>query len=141
MEKTVRGFLIFGAFYLIFDGIIHFFNLRLFSTKYIWPDSAFSYATLLNMVYASFVFLTAAFVLIFQSDLKKYKNFIVVSALWAFFHAGLLIFLSIGQNLTMKAEGLPSLYVWSPFYNQYLLGEAGLLFIYASLVLIWIKRK
>ncbi len=141
MEKTVRGFLIFGACYLILDGLIHFFNLRLSSTQSIWPESASSYATLLDMVYASFVFLTASFVLIIQSDVKKYKNFIVVSSFWAFFHGCLLIFLSVGQNLTMKAVGFPSLYVWSPFYNQYLLGEAGLLFIYASLVLIWIKRK
>lgn len=140
MEKMVRGFLIFGVFYLIFDGLLHFFNIRLFSVQDIWPQSAFSYATLLNMVYASFVFLAAGFAFLMQKDIKKYKNLIVLSAFWAFFHAILLIYLSITSNLIFSAKELPSLLVWSQFYNQYLLFESALLIAYSLVIFYWMKK-
>lgn len=141
MEKTIRIFLIAGAFYLIFDGLIHFFNLRLFSAQSVWPESALSYSTLLNLVYASFVFLTAGFAFVLQTDINKYKNFVIFSSFWAIFHALMLIFLSFAQNLTLNAKDLPSLYVWLPFYDEYLLVESVVLFCYAGLIFAWIGKK
>lgn len=140
MEKIVRGFLIFGIFYLIFDGLLHFFNIRLLSVQSIWPQSALSYGVLLNMVYASFVFLTTGFAFLMQTDIKKYKNLIILSSFWAFFHAILLIYLSTTQNLVLNGKNLPSLLVWSPFYNQYLFFESTLLISYSLVVFYWVKK-
>lgn len=136
IEKTLRIFLTFLAIYLILDGGIHLFNIRLQSVTNIWPLSALSYASFINALYASFVFLTAGLVLTAQASLKKYKSLILVSGFWAIFHGLLLIYLSLTQNFPLN---LPSLYVWLPFYNLYLVAEALLSFIYATLVFIWIK--
>ena len=139
-EKIFRVFLNVMAVYLILDGAIHLFNIRLQSVLNIWPKSALSYATLLDMIYASFVFLVAALLLIAQRSLKKYQSLILASSIWAIFHGFLLIYLSLSQNFTGNFSNFPSLFVWMPFYNQYLLAEAFLAFIYAILVFIWIKK-
>lgn len=139
-EKILRVFLNILAVYLILDGIIHLFNIRLQSVADVWPKSALSYAALLDMIYASFVFLAALLLLVVQKSLKKYQNLILASSIWAIFHGLLLIYLSFTQNFTDNFSNFPSLYIWMPFYDQYLLVEASLAFIYAILVFIWIKK-
>lgn len=140
LEKTLRRLLIVLAIYLIGDGIVHLSNTRLLSVIKTWPASALAYARLLDAMYASFVFLAALLMLIAQRSLKKYQTLIIASSIWAIFHGFLLIYLSSTQNFTDNFSGSPSLYVWIPFYNQYLLVEASLAFIYAILVFIWIKN-
>lgn len=139
-EKILRLFLIVLAIYLIGDGIIHLLNIRLQSVTNVWVISALSYATLMNAIYASFVLLAAILVLVAQSALKKNQSLILASSIWAIFHGLLLIYLSSTQNFVNDFSNLPSLYVWIPFYNQYLLVEAFLSFIYAVIVFIWIKN-
>lgn len=139
IEKVLKVFLNVLAVYLILDGGVHLLNIRLQSVANIWLPSALSYATLLNAIYASFVFLTAGLMLGVQNSLNKYKNLIFISSFWAIFHGLLLIYLTSTQNFMHNFSGNPSLYVWMPFYNQYLLIEAVLSFVYAILVFIWIK--
>src|SRR3989338_3960053 len=112
----MRIFFIVLAMYLIGDGVIHLLNIRLGSVINVWPTSAVSYAILLDSIYASFVFLAAALILVAQTDLKKYKSLIFVSGIWAIFHGTLL------------------------FYNQYLFFEAILAFIYAIVVFLRHKK-
>jgi uncharacterized membrane protein YozB (DUF420 family) len=139
-DKQLRFFIIVLGIYLIGDGLIHLLNIKLGSVKGIWPQSAFSYAILLNSIYASFVFLVSSLILIAQKDLKKYKSLILVSSVWSVFHGGLLIYLSVTQNFMVSFYNLPSLYVWMSFYDKYLIFEALLAFAYALLVFLWIKN-
>lgn len=140
LEKILRIFLNFLAVYLLLDGTIHLLNIRLQSVANIWPASSLSYATLLNAIYASFVYLAAILVLVAQTALKKYKSLILASGIWSVFHGLLLIYLSSSQNFMNIFLNFPSLYVWMPFYNYYLFFEALLSLIYAGLVFIWIKN-
>ncbi len=139
MQKLLRIFLNLGAVFLIFNGLIYLFNIRLTSVINVWPQSAISYARLLDTVYASFVFLAAILIFIAQQDLEKYKKLIFYSTFWAFFHGLLLVNLSLTQNFTKDLTALPSLQVWFPFYSQFLLFEALLLFVYIVLVILWFR--
>ena len=140
-QKLLRVFLNILAIYLVGDGAIHLLNIRLQSVQNVWPQSALSYAVLLNGIYASFVFLVAILVLVVQKDLKKYKSLIFASAIWSLFHGLLLTYLTLNQNFISSFLSYPSLYVWMPFYNQYLLFEAFLAFVYVILVLIYLKSS
>lgn len=141
VEKIFRVFLIFLAVYLVGDGAIHLLNIRLQSVQNIWPQSALSYAVLLNAIYASFVFLAAILVLVVQKDLKKYKPLILSSGIWSLFHGLLLAHLILSQNFMESFSNYSSLYVWIPFYNQYLLFEAFLAFVYAILAFLYFKSQ
>ncbi|HBQ50515.1 hypothetical protein A3B42_00400 [Candidatus Daviesbacteria bacterium RIFCSPLOWO2_01_FULL_38_10] len=136
----MRIFFIVLAMYLIGDGVIHLLNIRLGSVINVWPTSAVSYAILLDSIYASFVFLAAALILVAQTDLKKYKSLIFVSGIWAIFHGTLLLYLNSTQNFGNDFFNYPSLLVWMPFYNQYLFFEAILAFIYAIVVFLRHKK-
>ncbi|MBI2334494.1 hypothetical protein HYU96_01715 [Candidatus Daviesbacteria bacterium] len=139
-EKLFRIFLIFLAVYLIGDGLIHLFNIRLLSVSSFWPVSAISYAVLMNSIYASFVLLAATLILVAQANLKKYRELILASAIWAIFHGILLLFLNSTQNFAQDFSDYPSLSVWLPFYNHYLFFEAILAFIYAIVVFVRHKK-
>lgn len=140
LEKILRVLLIFGSVYFSVDGLIHIFNIKLISVTNSWPQSAIAYAILLDSIYASFIFLAAAIALFLQNDLKKNKTLIFVSSLWAIWHGFLLIFLSFSLEFVKTAYSFPSLYIWLPFYDQYLLFEASLLLFYAALALFWFKN-
>ena len=141
IEKILRGFLIFGGAYFIFDGLLHFFNIKISSANSAWPQSAISYAGLLNSIYASFIFLAAAIAFVIQKDLKKYKAVLVVSSVWAIIHGSVLLFLVWTQNYQQIFKDLPSLLVWLPFYNQLVLIEGGVLIIYSGIVYLWARSK
>ena len=138
-QKVLRVFLNILAIYLLFDAAIHLTNIRLISVTKLWSVSALSYAILMNAIYASFVFLAAALIWVVQKSLKKYQDLIFISSFWAIFHGLLLIYLSYSQNFMHNFLPFSSLYVWLPFYNQYLLFEATLSFTYAGLVFLWRK--
>ena len=139
IQNILRIFLLFLGIYLAVDGLVFLSNVRLQSAYHLWPSSAFSYAYLTNAMAAAFMFLASYVAFIIQKDPKKYQNLISASALWAFFFGLLLIYLSSTQNLMSNFSNLPSLYVWMPFYNWYLVFEALLSFAYAGLVFIWLK--
>ncbi len=139
MQKLLRFFLNFVAIYLILDGLIHLTSIRLQSVINVWPNSAIAYATLLDTIYASFVFLVALLIFVAQNDLKKYKKLILASAIWAFMYGFLLAFLVLNKDFTEDFSTFPSLHVWFPFYNHYLLFEASLAFVYGILVIFSFK--
>ena len=140
-EKLVRGFLIFAGVYFIFDGLLHISGIKLLSVAGVWPESAISYANILNYLYSSFIFLAAAFALVLQRDINKYKSLIIVSAFWALLHGFGLLFLVWTQNYQQIFQNLPSLLVWLPIYREYLTANAILLFIYSLTVYLWVRRK
>lgn len=141
LEKLLRSFLIFGAAYFIFDGLLHFFNIKLSSAANLWPGSAISYGGLMNAIYASFIFLASGIMFIIQGDLEKYKAIIRFSAIWALFHGSILVFLISTQNYQEIFKSLPSLLVWLTFYREYLLINSILLFLYSGIVYLWIRSK
>ena len=139
IEKILRGFLIFGAGYFIFDALLHLSNIKLLSPEGVWPASAISYAHLLNYIYASFVILASLVAIVIQQDLKKYKTIVTASGIWTFFHGIVLLYLVWSKNLAEIFKDLPSLQIWLPFYGQYLIFNAILLFIFSAVTYLWVK--
>lgn len=140
VDKILKGFLIFGGAYFIFDGLLHLIGIKLISVINLWPESALSYAKLINQLYASFIILAGIMALFLQQDLKKYKDLITVSAAWATFHGIILLSLIFTARFGSTFQELDSLRVWLPFYEQYLLLNAVLLFTFSGLVFMWRKR-
>ncbi len=94
----------------------------------------------MGLILGSMFLLAAILALEIQRDLQKYKNFVVLSSVWTIFHGGILIYLSIINDYLKVYQNLPSLFVWIPFYNQFLLLEGAVLIIYSLLVWAWIKK-
>ncbi len=140
IEKILRGLLIFGGCYFVFDGLLHLSGFKLLSVES-WPAAAKAYANLINVIYASFVFLASIFVFIMQKNLKKYKSLIVLSAIWAPCHGLILIFLVWTNNYQQIFQAFPSLLVWLPIYREYITINALLLVIYSITVYIWKKKS
>lgn len=141
LTKTLKGLLIFGSLYFTVDGLIHLFNIKLISVESAWPKSAIAYSILLDSIYASFIFLAAAIAVVLQADLKKNKTAIFVTSVWAIWHGWLLIFLSFSLDLVRISSSLPSLHLWFPFYDQYLIFQGSLLLVYAVVALVWFKKN
>ncbi|MEK7120545.1 MAG: hypothetical protein AAB840_00450 [Patescibacteria group bacterium] len=136
-RKILRGFLIFGGIFLFFEALLHFSNVKLIDVGRTWPDSAKSFASFMSQLYGSFALLVGILAFLLQVNIEKYKVLILATGVWAFLHGLFLLLLSLSQNFLEKFSGLPSLYIWSDFYNQYLLIEALLLFTYSVIVYIW----
>lgn len=141
MEKILRPFLIFGGAYFIFDGLLHLSGVKLTSVINIWPQSALNYSKLLNYLYASFIILSGVMALFFQSDIKKYKTMIIISAIWALFHGAILLLLVNLEGYGEVFKGLDSLKVYLPFYEQYLTFNATMLFLFSGVVFLWWRKK
>lgn len=141
IEKALRIYLIFWGLYLIFEGLLYILNIRLIDTRNIWPPAALAYARLLEKVLGS-IFLFVAAVIIFevQRNLLKYKNFIKIGGIWAFFHGILLIFLGTTQNYAEVFKPYPSLLVWFPWYREYVVLE-GLAAIGLSILVYLYQKK
>lgn len=140
MDKILKGFLIFGGVYFIFDGLLHLCGIKLTSVVNLWPQAALGYGKLLNQLYASFIILSGIMALFFQADIKKYKTMIIISAIWALFHSIILLSLVSWENYGEIFKDLPSLRVWLPFYEQYLIFNAILLFIFSGVVFLWLRK-
>lgn len=143
MQKLLRLFLICGGCYFIFDGILHFSNIKLSSviSSGNWPIPAVLYAHLLSYIYGSFIILASIIAFVIQRDLKKYKTLILVTGVWAIFHGAVLLFLVTNQNYQEIFKSLPSLLVWLPFYREYLTINALLLFFYGGIVYFWYRKS
>ena len=138
IEKILRFFLIFASGYFIFDGLLHFLGVKLLTVNS-WPDAAKVYANLINIIYASFIFLASYIAFMLQKDLKKYKSLIKGSGVWALIHGLALIFLVWTNNYQQIFQNFPSLLIWLPVYREYLGANALLLFSYSVTVYIWQK--
>ncbi len=140
-DYLLKGYLIFGASYLLLDALLHLFDLRLINVLSVWPVSALEYSRLLDHIYASFVILAALICFEMQRNLAKYKTLIYLSAIWALLHGFLLIFTSLNSNFSEVFKDHNSLGVWLPFYNLYLMFEASLLILYSIVVYLWQRPK
>ena len=138
--NILRGFLIFGGCYFIFDALLHFSNLKLTSVENVWSVSALNYGRLINFLYASFVLLAASIAFAIQTDLKKYQTIILISAIWALLHGLILLGLVWTQDYQQIFTQFPSLLVWLPFYREYLSFSSLLLFLYSGMVYLYFKK-
>lgn len=141
MNRVVQLSLLFGGIYILINGLLYLLNLRLTSVIDVWPDSALLYVKLLNALYASFTILAAAVAILLQKDIDKYKVIIVGTAFWAFLHGSLLIGLSLTQNYIQIFKAYPSLHLFFPLYDKFLIFEGMLLLVYSLVVFIWWRGK
>lgn len=140
LEKILRIMIIFWAVYAFVEGCLFFLNIRLESVKAIWPMPVLAYTKLVEKIAGSIFLFLSAVCFVAQRDLEKYKPLIKISGFWAIFHGGLLIFLAMSQDYGKFFSALPSLHVWLPFYNQYLLLEGLALLSYSYIVYLWCKK-
>lgn len=132
--------LIFWGLYLLFEASLYFFNFRLKDVVGIWPQPALLYSLLIEKILGSLFLLTALVTFAVQRNLAKYKTFLKISAIWSLFHGSLLIFLGWSQNYAINFSGYPSLLVWFPLYNFYLILEGIALLSYSVLVYFWLRH-
>lgn len=123
------------------EAILYLFNIRLYSVETVWSDSALSYAKLTNQFLGSCFLFISLLAFEAQKNIEKYQPLIKISGLWAIFYGFLLVFLSLSKDFSQAFNNLSSLYVWLPFYNQYLLLEAVFLIAYSMVVFLWISQK
>lgn len=137
-EKLARSVILVGGCYFLAESIIHATNIRLIQVTSIWPTSALVFTSWMSEYYASFALLAALFLFIVQSDMHKYKIFVRLTGIWGLLHGILLIYKSVSVDFSSAYDGLPSLAVWISSYNEYLLFEACLLFIYWGVTQKWL---
>lgn len=138
--KILRIFLVFLGIYLTCEALLAFFNIRLIDINNIWLTSATVFSHFIGFVLGSMFLFAAVMVLEIQRDLLKYKSLVVLSSFWALFHGGLLIYLSFAHDYLKIYQNMSSLFIWIPFYNQFLILEGTVLIIYSILVWVWAKK-
>ncbi|OGE32543.1 hypothetical protein A3C59_01580 [Candidatus Daviesbacteria bacterium RIFCSPHIGHO2_02_FULL_36_13] len=141
LKKFVRGYLLFGSLYMFVEAIIHFSNIKLSSVSTNWPKEALTFSSLMSSFYGSTTLFLAAIQLLVQTNIEKFKKIIQLLAFYAGFHGILLIFISATNEVDSIYNNYPSLLFWIPFYNYYLLFEAGLLLLFALLIYFWSRLK
>lgn len=133
----IRALLIFGSLYLFIEGIIHLFALRLISVTSIWPQSAILYASWMGRFYGSFTVLVAILLFYIQRDVTKFRTILTITAIFAVFHAFMLVFGAATEPFDAVYRQYPSLSFWIPFYNIFIIIEAIILFLYAIVIFVW----
>lgn len=140
IKNALRVLVIFWGIYLLFEGVLYFFNFRLVDAKNVWPASATLYSELIGKVLGSVFLFIAAVAFDIQRDLLKHRSFVKLSGFWGMFHGVVLIWLSLSNNFVEVFKNTPSLYVWFPFYNQYVVLEGIILISYSVFVYFWLKN-
>lgn len=128
--------LIFGAFYILADALIHLFNIRLTDTLEIWPTSAIAFSGFISQLYASFALLTVGVIIEVQKNIKKNAAIVLVMGIWAIWHGGFLGYQAL-TGFSNNFQQVPSLYVWLPFYNSVIFLESILLILFGTMVVLW----
>lgn len=140
VEKLLRGVILFWGIYLLFESLLYLFSIRLTDTKNVWPPSAVAYGELIEKILGSTFLFVAIVVFEVQKNLLKYKTFIKLSGIWALFHGFLLIFLSLTQNYVEVFGAFPSLFVWFPLYENYVVLEGVAAILFSILAYMWLKN-
>ena len=140
LSGFVRGAIIFIAAFLFCNALVYLFALRLIDVNNVWPAEAVTYARWMGYYYASFVIIMVCILLIVQKNIYHFKKLIFVSGIFAFFHGLLLLYASVSENFDSVYNSHPSLMVWMPSYDSFLLLEAVIAIVYAALILLW-KRS
>lgn len=141
IEKILRLMLILWGVYLLFEATLYFFNIRMQDVKNIWPEISLTYIVLIEKVLGSLMVLVALLTFELQRNLEKYKTILKLGAIWALFHGGLLIFLALSQNYYHTFLIYPSLFVWFPYYDFYVILEGVVLLIFSAGVFLWLKNE
>ena len=133
ITAVLKGYLFFAGIYLILDGLIHILGIRLIDITR-WSKEPLVYSDFINRLYGSFVIFVGLLGIEVQTDLMKYKKFLYIAAIWSFFHAGYLVYTAVTVDFIQTFAREPSVYIWMPFYNYYLIFEAALLLCLSLLV-------
>jgi len=141
IHSLLKGFLLFGAIYLFFDSLIHFFDIKLLDVNNTWPLSAIAYAHLLDKVSGAFSLLIAIIAFVLHKNLEEYRVIVYCSAVWTLFLGFTFIFLGLSTDYSRAFDFIPSLSFWLPFYRQYLFLEAGALIFYSMVVFLWFRSR
>lgn len=128
-----------ASIYLILDGLIHVFDVKLIDATG-WPQPEIVYAKFIGNLYGAFAILAGLFGIEASRNLEKYRNFLYIAAVWSLGYALYLIHTSLTIDFADIFSESPSIYFWMPFYNYYLLFEAGLLLILSVLIFHWSKH-
>lgn len=139
IKLLLKWYLIAASIYLIFDGLVHVFDIKLIDAIS-WPQPAFVYSKFIGNLYGAFAILAGLFGIEASRNLEKYRNFLYIAAVWSLAHAVYLLYSSLSINFVGIFNQTQSVYFWIPFYNSYLLFEAGLLVTFALMVFIYRKH-
>lgn len=140
IRNFLKWYLFFASIYLISDGLIHVFDVKLIDAAF-WPAPALIYAKFIGNLYGGFAILAGLLGIEASRNLEKYTHLLYIAAIWSLTYGGYLFYSSLTINFVSIFSDSPSIYLWMPFYNYYLLFEAGLLFILSTLVFLWSKEK
>lgn len=139
IKIILKRYLLAASIYLILDGLVHVFDIKLVNVN-VWPESSLTYSKFIGNLYGGFAILAGLFGIEVQRDLRKYKNILYITAVWSLVYGAYLIYSGLTIPFVEIFSLIPSLYFWMPFYNLYLVFEAGLLFTLSILVYLF-KRQ
>lgn len=139
LNSFLRYYLTLGGIYLLLDALIHLFDIKLIDVRGIWPNLALIYGQFMAYLYASFAILASILAIAAARNLDKYKLLIVITGFWALFHGLLLILFSLAVDFEVFSA-TPSVFVWIPFYNLYLIFEGVLLIGLSLTIYFWAKK-
>lgn len=140
IEYFLKWYLMAVSIYLILVGLIYFFDVKLLDAIS-WPYPALVYSKFIGNLYGEFAILAGLFGIEASRNLEKYRNFLYITAVWSLVYASYLLYSSSMINFADIFSQTPSVYLWVPVYNYYLLFEAGLLFILSILIFLWGKKR
>lgn len=140
IQNILKWYLLVTSIYLLGDGLVHILDIKLINALS-WPQAPLVYSKFIGHLYGEFAILASLLGIESQRDLKKYRNFLYIVAIWSLFYGSYLIYSSLTIPFTEIFANTPSVFVWIPFYNYYLIFEASLLFTLSLLVFLWRRNE
>lgn len=140
IKTVLKYYLLLTSIYLILDGIVHVLGIKL-TGIITWPEPALIYSKFITNLYGGFVILAGLFGIETARNLSKYRNFLLIGAVWSLIYAAFLVYSSITIDFVELFTLTPSIYFWIPFYNFYIITEAGLMVILAMLIFFFSREK
>lgn len=137
----LKWYIFITSVYLLSDAIVHLLDFKLIDVILTWPVQAVFYSKFIGHLYGFFAILVAIFGIEVQRNIKKYKNLIYLTAVWLVFYGINLLITGLGADFSEIFTKEPSVYVWLPSYNLYLVFESVLCFVFAGLTLFWWKSE
>jgi hypothetical protein len=138
-QKNLRWMLLFGFVFMLGEAVFHFSGIRLWSISSIWPNSAMSYATFFQHLWASASLLIAGAIYVLYKEKDIRKKLMYPLSFYCIFHGLLLIWW--GSTAVVSTWQYPSLHVWNPWYEVQLFIEGSVLLIFAGYILYGRKKK
>lgn len=140
ISKILKWYLLITSIYLVSDGLIHILGVKLINVQ-LWSKPAFIYSNLITHLYGAFAILAGLFGIETSRDIYKYRNFLYIVAFWVLGYGIYLIYVATTISFKLIFVESPSVFVWMPFYNYYLVFEAGLCFGLSTLIYLFRKKQ